>query len=140
MGQKLQVRLHERGHGRTTTLGMRCLTAQFLVDVQKGCAIQNNRFWSKRRRDGDAPRSLKDLLKQVEKGTQVRISGLDQVLTELKAHRDATPDGDLRSALAWLCNAQTRMANNPTTAHSRDVLLAAYEVNRVLATTSETPR
>ena len=140
MGQKLQIRLHERRPGRTTTLGMRCLTATSPRRCPKGCAIQNNRFWSKWRRDGDAPRSLKDLLKQVEKGTQVRISGLDRVLTELKAHRDATPDGDLRSALAWLCNAQTRMANNPTAAHSRDVLLAAYEVNRILATASETPR
>ena len=140
MGQKLQVRLHERGHGRTTTLGMRCLTATIPRRSSKGCAIQNNRFWSKWRRDGDGPRSLKDLLKRVEKGAQVRSSGLDQVLTELKAHRDATPDGDLRSALAWLCNAQTRIANNPTTAHSREVLLAAYEVNRILATASGTPR
>ncbi|HTY34402.1 hypothetical protein [Mycobacterium sp.] len=83
---------------------------------------------------------MEQLLKQVEKGTQVRHSGLDRVLTELKQHRDAAPEGDLRSALTWLCNAQTRMANNPGTAHSREVLLAAYEVNRVLATAGETHR
>ncbi|MCA2243490.1 hypothetical protein JF781_14070 [Mycobacterium sp. WUMAC-067] len=77
---------------------------------------------------------MKDLLAQVEKATQVRRSGLDQVLAELQAHRDTTTDPDLRSALAWLCNAQTRIASNPTPAHSRDVLLAAYEVKRVLAT------
>jgi hypothetical protein len=110
----------------------------------EGLAIQNNRFWSRTlpnwRRDGDGPRSLEYLLKQVEKGTQVRSSGLDRVLTELKVHRDAAPEGDLRSALVWLCNAQTRMVNNPSTAHSREVLLAAYEVNRILVTAGETPR
>jgi hypothetical protein len=100
-------------------------------------------MWSKWRRDrdtGDTPRSLKRLLKQVEKRTQVRTSGGDQVLAELKQHRDSTADPDLRSALAWLCNAQTRMADNPSPAHSREVLLAAYEVNRVLATAADTPR
>ena len=90
-------------------------------------------MWSKWRRDGDGPRSLKDLLKQVEKQTQVRRSGSGQVLAELKQHRDNTADPDLRSALAWLCNAQTRMADKPTAAHSREVLLAAYEVNRILS-------
>ncbi|HZC53176.1 MAG TPA: hypothetical protein VE441_11845 [Mycobacterium sp.] len=83
---------------------------------------------------------MERLLKQVEKGTQVRSSGLDGVLDDLKQHRDSTPDGDLRSALAWLCNAQSRMASSPTAAHSRDVLLAAYEVKRVLATAGGTPR
>lgn len=102
--------------------------------------IQNNRFWSRWRRDGDGPRSLEQLLKQVEKGTQVRSSRLDGVLDELKQHRDSTPDDDLRSALAWLCNAQTRMASSATAAHSRDVLLAAYEVRRILATADGTPR
>jgi hypothetical protein len=102
--------------------------------------LENNRFFSRWRRDGDGPRSLEQLLKQVEKGTQVRHSRLDGVLTELKQHRDAAPDGDLRSALTWLCNAQTRMASNPSTAHSREVLLAAYEVNRVLATGADTRR
>src|ERR1700741_1341692 len=88
----------------------------------KEFAIQNDRFWSKLRRNRDdigdppsaAPRSLKHLLKQVEKGTQVRRSGLDRVLAELKLYRDTTPDPDLRSALAWLCNAQSRLVNNPT--------------------------
>jgi hypothetical protein len=106
----------------------------------KGRAIPSNGFWSRRRRDGDGPRSLEHLLKQVEKGTQVRSSGLDRVLTELKAHRDTTPEGDLRSALTWLCNAQTRMAASASPAHSREVLLAAYEVKRVLATAGPTPR
>ena len=101
-------------------------------------------MWSQwlRNRDGggDGPRSLISLLKQVEKGAQVRRSGLDQVLDQLKQHRDTTRNADLRSALSWLCNAQSRLASSPSTAHSRDVLLAAYEVKRVLATTSETPR
>ena len=70
----------------------------------------------------------------------MRPSGLDRVLTELKQHRDAAPEGDLRSALTWLCNAQTRMANTASPAHSREVLLASYEVNRILATAAETPR
>jgi len=93
----------------------------------------NDRWWSKWRRYGDGPQSLQQLLKQVEKATQVRRSGLDRVLAELKVHRDATADPDLRSALTWLCNAQSRMASSPTTAHSREVLLAAYEVRRILA-------
>ncbi|HWF26886.1 MAG TPA: hypothetical protein VG327_00645 [Mycobacterium sp.] len=83
---------------------------------------------------------MEHLLKQVEKGTQVRSSGLDRVLAELKLHRDAAPDADLRSALAWLCNAQSRMASSPTSAHSREVMLAAYEVKRILATAGGTPR
>jgi hypothetical protein len=56
------------------------------------------------------------------------------MLAELKEHRDATPDANLQSALTWLCNAQSRMVNNPNAAHSREVLLAAYEVKRILAT------
>jgi hypothetical protein len=55
------------------------------------------------------------------------------MLAELKMHRDTTPNPDLRSALAWLCNAQSRMANNQTTAHSREVLMAADAVKRILA-------
>nr|WP_232006886.1 hypothetical protein [Mycobacterium sp. 1245805.9] len=46
----------------------------------------------------------------------------------------------MKSALTWLCNAQTRLASDPSTAHSREVLLAAYEVKRVLATAGPTPR
>jgi len=80
------------------------------------------------------------LLKQVEKATQVRRGGLDRVLAELKLHRDTTPDADLRSALAWLCNAQTRLASNPTAAHSREVLIAADAVKRTLAKAAGTPR
>lgn len=64
----------------------------------------------------------------------------DRVLAELKLHRDATPEGDLRSALAWLCNAQSRIASSPTAAHSREVLLASYEVKRILATADGTRR
>jgi hypothetical protein len=102
--------------------------------------IQNNGFWSRWRRDGDGPRSLEQLLKQVEKGTQVRSSGQDRILEELKVHRDGAQDADLKSALVWLCNAQTRLGSDPSTAHSREVLLAAYEVKRVLATAGPTPR
>lgn len=101
--------------------------------------MESNGFFSKWRRDGDGPRSLAQLLKQVEKGTQVRHSGGDRVLDELKQHRDNATDADLRSALTWLCNAQTRLLSSPSTAHSREVLLASYEVNRVLATGAGTP-
>ena len=100
-------------------------------------------MWSKwlRNRDGagDTPRTLEQLLKQIEKGTQVRSSGLDRVVAELKLHRDNTPNDDLRSALTWLCNAQSRLASSSSPAHSREVLLAAYEVKRVLATAGDTP-
>jgi hypothetical protein len=92
-----------------------------------------SRFWSKRRRDDDAPRSLQQLLKQVEKGAQVRGRGLDRLLAELQRQRDTTPDADLRSALTWLCNAQSRLATDPSAARSREVLLAAHEVRRLLA-------
>ncbi|OBF10534.1 hypothetical protein [Mycobacterium sp. 852002-10029_SCH5224772] len=89
-------------------------------------------MWTKlrRKRDGAAPRALKDLLKQVEKASQVRRSGLDQVLAELKLHRDAATDAELRSALAWLCNAVSRLVNDPNAAHAREVLLAADAVRR----------
>ncbi|OBK48319.1 hypothetical protein [Mycobacterium sp. 1081908.1] len=102
--------------------------------------MQNNGFWSRWRRDGDGPRSLEQLLKQVEKGTQVRSSGHERILEELKSHRDSAQDADLKSALVWLCNAQTRLGSDPSTAHSREVLLAAYEVKRVLATAGPTRR
>ena len=101
----------------------------------KGFAI-SDRFWSKLRRNrtGDSssadPRSLKYLLKQVDKATQVRRSGLDQVLVELNLHRDSTTSPELRSALAWLCNALSRMVNDPNAAHSREVLVAADAVKR----------
>jgi hypothetical protein len=76
---------------------------------------------------------LNDLLNQVEKATQVRRSGFDQVLAELKLHRDAATDPELRSALAWLCNAVSRFGNNPTATHAREVVMAADTVRRVPA-------
>ena len=97
-------------------------------------------MWSKwrRRRDGTngsgtAPRSLEQLLKLVEKSTQVRRAGLEQVLAELEMHRDATLDPDTRSALAWLCNSLSRFVNNPTAVHAREVAIAADAVKRVPA-------
>jgi hypothetical protein len=69
----------------------------------------------------------------VEKGTQVRRSGLEQVLAELELHRDATPDPDARSALAWLCNSVSRFVRNPTASHARQVIMAADAVKRVPA-------
>ena len=52
------------------------------------------------RRESAPPRSLDKLLKEVEKGTQVRRTGLDAVLDELKQHRDARrmPSCALRSS------------------------------------------
>src|SRR6185437_3243680 len=78
-----------------------------------------------------APRSLKHLLKQVQKATQVRRSGLDRVLEELKAHRDATTEPDLRAALVQLCNALTRFLKD-SKAHAREVLVAVDAVKRAL--------
>jgi hypothetical protein len=79
-----------------------------------------------------APRSLKHLLKQVEKATQVRRSGLDGVLEELKQHRDATSESDLRAALVQLCNALTRFLKGQTQAQAREVLVAVDAVKRLL--------
>jgi Ca-activated chloride channel homolog len=83
-----------------------------------------------------SPRSLKHLLKQVEKATQVRRSGLDRVLEELKEHRDATTEPDLRAALVQLCNALTRFLKGPhrpkAQAHSGEVLVAVDAVKRLL--------
>ncbi|BBY22467.1 hypothetical protein MSTO_26720 [Mycobacterium stomatepiae] len=86
-------------------------------------------MWSKwRRRDGSgpgaSPRSLEQLLKQVEKSTQVRRTGLDEVLAELQLHRDATVDPEARSALAWLCNSLSRFVSNPSAAHARQLVMA----------------
>ncbi|OQZ89303.1 hypothetical protein BST11_18305 [Mycobacterium alsense] len=92
-----------------------------------------DRFRAGWRRTDAGPRALQLLLKQVEKGAQVRGRGQDRLLAELKAHRDTTPDDELRSALTWLCNAQARLASGPSAARSREVLLAAHEVRRVLA-------
>jgi hypothetical protein len=102
----------------------------------KGFAI-SDRFWSKwrRNRDGNSPdsgpRPLKQLLKQVEKAAQVRQSGIEQVLAELKLHRDTTADSELQSALAFLCNALARLVKSPNAAHSRQTLMAADAVKRV---------
>lgn len=116
------------------------MTGETEVKVRRdseGFAIENSRFWSRfgsgSGRGGGAPRSLERLLEQVEKGTQVRGRRHERVLAELRQHRDATPDADLRSALTWLCNAASRLGNDPSAARSREVLLAAYEVRRVLA-------
>ena len=79
---------------------------------------------------GLGPRSLDQLLKQVEKAAQVRRAGTDQVLAELKLHRETTSDPGLQSALAWLCNALTRLTKNSSAAHSREVLMAADAVKR----------
>jgi hypothetical protein len=133
MRQKLKICLPARTRSNHYAEHAVSVTAINFPPISKRCAIQNNRFWSKWRRDGDGPRSLEHLLKQVEKGAQVRRSGIDNVLAELKEHRDATPDADLQSALTWLCNAQTRLVNDPNAARSREVLLAAYEVKRILA-------
>jgi Ca-activated chloride channel homolog len=84
-------------------------------------------------------RPLKKLLKQVEKATQVRRSGLDSVLEELTQHRDATSDPGLRSALAQLCRALTRFLRNPTEAQG-EVLVALDAVKRVLARTDSGQR
>ncbi|ORV56482.1 hypothetical protein AWC05_09700 [Mycobacterium florentinum] len=87
-------------------------------------------MWSKWRRrngtngSGTSPRSLEQLLKQVEKSTQVRRTGLDGVLSELQMHRDATVDPEARSALAWLCNSLSRFVTNPSAAHARQLVMA----------------
>lgn len=82
---------------------------------------------------GASPRALKDLLKQVEKATQVRRSGLDQVLAELTVHRDGAAEPELRSALVWLCNAVSRFGRSPSAPHAREVMLAADAVRRAPA-------
>ena len=82
-----------------------------------------------------APRSLKHLLKQVEKATQVRRSGLEGLLEELEQHRDATSESDLRAALVHLCNALTRFLKGQTPAQAREVLVAVDAVKRLLGDT-----
>ncbi|MHA7651612.1 VIT domain-containing protein [Mycobacterium sp. ML4] len=79
------------------------------------------------------PRSLDKLLKQVEKGAQVRRSGLDAVLDELKRHRDATTDPELRAALDQLCAALARFLAHPSGPQSRQLLVAVDAVKRALA-------
>lgn len=79
---------------------------------------------------GPGPRSLDHLLKRVEKATQVRSAGTEQVLAELKLHREAAHDPELQSALAWLCNALSRLTKSSSPTHSREVLMAADAVKR----------
>src|ERR1700761_1530467 len=119
MGHKLQLRLRARWPSRTPTLA----------------AIPKNGLWSKLRGNRDAagdggPRSLEQLVKQAEKATTVKRAGTEQVLAELKLHRETTTDPELQSALAWLCNALTRLTKNSSAAHSREVLMAADAVKR----------
>jgi Ca-activated chloride channel family protein len=76
-------------------------------------------------------RSLKDLLKQVEKQTQVRSSGFDKVLAELTQHRKATSDPDLRAALDRLCEVLSRSLRNPGPGQTGDMLVAIDAVKRV---------
>jgi hypothetical protein len=77
-------------------------------------------------------RSVKGLLKQVEKATQVRPRGLDEVLAELTQHRDATSDPDLRAALDRLCEVVARFLRNPVPGHNGDLLVASHAVKRQL--------
>lgn len=77
-------------------------------------------------------RPLDKLLKQVEKGTQVRRSGLDAVLEELKRHRDAATDPELRAALDQLCAALARFLEHPKGPQSRQVLVGIDAVKRAM--------
>lgn len=78
------------------------------------------------------PRSLDKLLKLVEKGTQVRRSGLDAVLDELRRHRDAATEPELRAALDQLCAALARFLEHPTGPQSRQVLVKLDAVRRAM--------
>ncbi len=122
---------NRREPGPATTLSMPSRDGKPICPPSlEGPAIPNDRFWFRRRPTRDAPRSLQQLLQEVEKSTQVRRSGLERVLTELQQHRDSASDAGLREALTWLCNSVTRMISNPTAAHSREVLIAADAVKR----------
>ena len=78
-------------------------------------------------------RSVKALLSQVEKATQVRRPRLDGVLAELTQHRDAASDPDLRAALDRLCEVVARFLRNPSPGHNGDLLVASDAVKRRLA-------
>jgi Ca-activated chloride channel homolog len=80
-------------------------------------------------------RSVKALLSQVEKATQVRRPRLDEVLAELTQHRDAASDPDLRAALDRLCEVVGRFLRNPGPGHNGDLLVASDAVKRRLAST-----
>ncbi|WP_082986624.1 VIT domain-containing protein [Mycobacterium gordonae] len=77
-------------------------------------------------------RPLDKLLKQVEKATQVRRSGLDAVLDELKRHRDTATDPELRAALDQLCAALAHFLEHPTGPQSRQVLVKLDAVRRAM--------
>ncbi|OBK26865.1 VIT domain-containing protein [Mycobacterium asiaticum] len=78
-------------------------------------------------------RSLDKLLKVVEKSAQVRRSGLDTVLSELRQHRDNESDRELRAALDQLCAALARFLEHPTGPQGRQLLVAVDAVKRALA-------
>lgn len=80
----------------------------------------------------EAPRSLDKLLRQVEKSAQVRRSGLDAVLAELKQHRDAESDVELRGALDQLCVALARFLTDSTGPTGRQLLVAVDAVKRAM--------
>jgi hypothetical protein len=85
-------------------------------------------------------RSVKSLLNQVEKATQVRRPRLDEVLAELTQHRDAASDPGLRAALDRLCEVVARFLRNPGPGHNGDLLLASDAVKRRLAVAEPTRR
>lgn len=136
-----ETEVTERCRRGRDTLGPRSARKPPTAPDSEGFVISRDRFWSGWRRNrggadaspGAGPRALNDLLKQVEKATQVRRSGLDQVLAELKLHRDGATGAELRSALAWLCNAVTRFGHNPTATRAREVTMAADAVRRAPA-------
>ncbi|OBK28614.1 hypothetical protein A5634_20120 [Mycobacterium asiaticum] len=80
-------------------------------------------------------RPLDKLLKRVEKSVQVRRSGLDAVLAELKQHRDAESEPELRAALDQLCVALARFLRDPK--QSRQLLVAIDAVKRALGAAGE---
>lgn len=97
----------------------------------EGFTIPTRRSWPWRRtRAGSGPRPLDQLLTHAEKAAQVRRSGTDRVLAELKLHRDSAPDSELKSALAVLCNTLSRLVKDPNAAHSRQTLMAVDAVKR----------
>jgi hypothetical protein len=75
---------------------------------------------------------VKALLKQVEKATQVRPRGLDEVLVELTQHRDAASDPGLHAALDRMCEVLARFLRNPGPGHNGDLLVASNTVKRHL--------
>lgn len=68
----------------------------------------------------------------MEKATQVRRSGLDAVLDELKRHRDTATDPELRAALDQLCAALAHFLEHPTGPQSRQVLVKLDAVRRAM--------